>query len=63
MIKMDKKQKLLQLRSEIRDDMQNLENAINHIRDYQDLFETKIRNMEISMLKAELKRREEKASK
>ena len=60
---MDKKQKLLQLRSEIRDDMQNLENAINHIRDYQDLFETKIRNMEISMLKAELKRREEKASK
>ena len=58
---MDEKQKLLQLRSEINEAIQNLENAVNHLRDYHELFDMKIRNMETAQLKKEIHGREEKA--
>lgn len=58
---MDEKSKLLKLRAEVQNSVQTLENALNHLRDYLDLFDTNIRNLEIAQLRKEIKRRKELA--
>ena len=50
---MDEKQKLLKLRAEVGNAMQNLENALNHLRDYQEILD----NMTIEMLEKTLERK------
>ena len=54
MIKMDEKTKLLKLKSEVKAAVQKLENAINHLRDYQELLQNKMDVMEIDMLEKTL---------